>query len=108
MERGLIAPLSPHEEITLRRIALGISHADVLPARDAAHLIQLRLVDEDEGRLNLTELGRERYQGLPRAGGGARGRGRHRSKVTPSASSRPLASLGCRQASDCVRHRRAD
>ena len=68
MERGLIAPLSPHEEITLRRIALGISHADVLPARDAAHLIQLRLVDEDEGRLNLTELGRERYQGLPRAG----------------------------------------
>ena len=66
MERGLIAPLSPHEEVTLRRVALGISKAKLLPARDVAHLISLRLVDEKDGRLSLTALGRQRYQGLPR------------------------------------------
>jgi hypothetical protein len=54
MERGLIAPLSPHEEVTLRRVALGISKAKLLPARDVAHLISLRLVDEKDGRLSLT------------------------------------------------------
>ena len=66
MERGLLAQLSPHEEVTLRRIALGISKATLLPARDVAYLVRLRLVDEDDGRLSLTALGRERYQGLPR------------------------------------------
>ena len=71
MERGLIAPLSPHEEITLRRIALGISKAEFLPGRDVAHLIRLRLVDEDDGSLSVTALGRERYQGLPRVAGAA-------------------------------------
>jgi hypothetical protein len=65
MERNLKAPISPHEEVTLRRIALGISKANLLPARDVAYLIHLRLVDEKEGRLRLTVLGRERYQGLP-------------------------------------------
>jgi hypothetical protein len=65
MERGLKAPLSPHEEVTFRRIALGISKAKLLPARDVAYLIRLRLVDENEGRLKLSDLGRERYQGLP-------------------------------------------
>jgi hypothetical protein len=65
MERGLKAPLSPHEGATFRRIALGISEAKLLPARDVAYLIRLRLVDEKEGRLGLTALGRERYHGLP-------------------------------------------
>jgi hypothetical protein len=69
MERGLVAPLSPHEEVTLRRIALGISKAKHLPARDVAHLICLCLVDEKDGRLSLTALGRQRYDGLPRAAG---------------------------------------
>ena len=64
-ERGLKAPLSPHEEVTFRRIALGISKAKLLPARDVAYLVRLRLVDENEGRLKLSDLGRERYQGLP-------------------------------------------
>jgi hypothetical protein len=50
MERGLIAPLSPHEEVTLRRIALGISKARQLPPRDVAHLIRLCLVADNEGR----------------------------------------------------------
>jgi len=63
MERGLSAPLSPHEEVTFRRIALGISEAKHLLARDVAYLIRLHLVDQNEGRLKLTDLGRERYQG---------------------------------------------
>jgi hypothetical protein len=69
MERGLIAPLSPHEEVTLRRIALGISKASELPLRDVAYLIRLCLVAENDGRLSLTGLGRQRYQGLPRPAG---------------------------------------
>ena len=69
MDRGLKAPLSPHEEVTLRRIALGISKANHLPPRDVAHLICLRLAAEKDGRLSLTPLGRRRYDGLPRAAG---------------------------------------
>lgn len=65
MERGLKAPLGPHEGGTFRRIALGISEAKYLPARDVAYLILLRLVDEKEGQLRFTALGRERYHGLP-------------------------------------------
>ena len=67
MERGLIAPLSPHEEVTLRRIALGISKASQLPLRDVAYLIRLCLVAENDGRLSLTDIGRARYRALPKA-----------------------------------------
>jgi hypothetical protein len=66
MDRGLKAPLSPHEEVTLRRIALGISESKLLPARDLAYLLRLSLIEENDGRLSLTALGRQRYQGLPR------------------------------------------
>ena len=66
MDRGLKAPLSPHEEVTLRRVALGISKAELLAARDVSHLIRLCLIDEKDGRLSLTALGRQRYQALPR------------------------------------------
>ena len=65
MERGLKAPLSPHEESTLRRIALGISEAKLFVQRDVAYLVRLGLVDETAGQLRLTDSGRERYQGLP-------------------------------------------
>jgi hypothetical protein len=68
MERGLIAPLSPHEEVALRRIALGISKASRLLPRDVAHLIRLCLDADNEGRLSLTD-GRERYRALPKAAG---------------------------------------
>jgi hypothetical protein len=67
MERGLKAPLSPHEEVTLRRIGLGISQAKHLLARDVAYLISLCLVAENDGRLSLTDIGRERYRALPKA-----------------------------------------
>ena len=66
MERGLKAPLSPHEEVTLRRVALGISKAKLSPARDVAQLVRLGLIDEKDGRLSLTAIGQERYRGLPR------------------------------------------
>jgi hypothetical protein len=69
MDRGLRAPLSPHEEVTLRRIALGISEAKHLPAHNVAYLIRLCLVAENEGRLSLTDIGRERYRALPKAAG---------------------------------------
>jgi hypothetical protein len=65
MERGLKAPLSPHEESTFRRIALGISEAKLFVQRDVAYLVRLGLVDETAGKLRLTDSGRERYQGLP-------------------------------------------
>jgi hypothetical protein len=69
MERGLRAPLSPHEEVTLRRIGRGISEAKHLLARDVAYLIRLCLVAENDGRLSLTDIGRERYRALPNASG---------------------------------------
>ena len=69
MERDLKAPLSPHEEVTLRRIGLGISEAKHLLARDVAYLIRLCLVAENDGRLSLTDIGRERYRALPKAAG---------------------------------------
>jgi hypothetical protein len=69
MEPGLRAPFSPHEEVTFRRIALGISEAKHLLACDVARLIHLCLIDEKDGRLSLTGLGRRRYEGLPRPEG---------------------------------------
>jgi hypothetical protein len=65
MERSLKAPLSPHEEGALRRIALGISKPKHLPGRDVDYLTRLGLVEEIEGRVKLTHLGRMRYQGMP-------------------------------------------
>jgi hypothetical protein len=57
-----LAVVLPHhsvqtKEVTLRRIALGISRAKHLPTRDVDYLVRLRLVDEGEGRLKLTDLG---------------------------------------------------
>ena len=69
MERGLVAPLSPHEEVTLRRIALGISKAKHLPPRDVAHLLHVHLVEENDSRLTLTHIGDQRYRSLPRGAG---------------------------------------
>ncbi len=67
MDRGISAPLSPNEEVTLRRVALGIAGRKELRAADLARLIHLHLVEEIDGRLSLTDLGRQRYQLLPKA-----------------------------------------
>ena len=40
-DRGLLAPLSPHEEVTLRRVAIGIVKLADLPARDVERLSTL-------------------------------------------------------------------
>ena len=68
MERGLKAPLSPHEEGTLRRVALGYLKAEHLHARDVGRLKTLLLIEEHEGGLRLTPTGRKRYHGLPNNG----------------------------------------
>jgi hypothetical protein len=64
--RGILAPLSPHEEITLRRVALGFGARDRLPAPHVERLVNLALVEEVDGALRLTELGLQRYASLER------------------------------------------
>ena len=66
MDRGIKAPLSPNEEVTLRRVALGIARRGELRAADLTRLIHLLLVEEIDGRLTLSDLGRQRYQQLPK------------------------------------------
>ena len=72
MARGLRAPLSPNEELTLRRVALGIALAKDLPAGDVLRLLHLSLIEDHGERFGLTALGRERYECLheTNAGGG--------------------------------------
>jgi hypothetical protein len=67
MARGIDAPLSPNEEVTLRRVALGIAERTELRAADLARLIHLQLVKEIDGRAALTAMGQQRYQLLPKA-----------------------------------------
>jgi hypothetical protein len=67
MLRGQTAPLSPNEEITLRRIALGVVPTGDLLPRDVARLVLLALIERDGERLRLTPLGQMRYEALPRA-----------------------------------------
>ncbi len=64
MADGLIAPLSPLEEIALRRIAHG---SFVVDARVASRLIALALIQRASNGLRLTPLGRLRFNALPKA-----------------------------------------
>jgi hypothetical protein len=64
MARGRLAPLSPNEEVTLRRVALGIAKAATLSKHDVERLKALLLIEEHEGGLRLLPLGRERYLAL--------------------------------------------
>jgi hypothetical protein len=68
MARGRTAPLSPNEEVSLRRVALGISQPADLPARDITRLKALSLIEEHGAGLRLTPVGRERYLALPNSG----------------------------------------
>ena len=67
MGPSLNAPLSPNEELTLRRVALGVAPKEILPARHLARLRKLDLIEGDGALLRLTPLGRHRYRALPRA-----------------------------------------
>ena len=112
MERGLLAPLSPHEEVTLRRIALGISKAKHLPARDVAHLLRLCLVVENDGHLTITNIERQRYRALSKGPGmmpvetkdeAARGRALHFSRAPAVArNSKPKHGVTRQQVSPCL------
>ena len=64
-DRGLLAPLSPHEEVTLRRVALGIVNPVDLPARDVERLKSLLLIEDNSAGLRLTPAGKKRYLALP-------------------------------------------
>jgi hypothetical protein len=66
--RGLRAPLSPNEEGTLRRIALGSGQPP--PLGHLRRLQQLELVEWAGGTWRLTELGRRRHDGLETRRGG--------------------------------------
>jgi hypothetical protein len=60
MERGLLAPLSPNEENALRRVAHGISKPKHLRDSSVERLKMLALVEEQNGRIRLTQLGAQR------------------------------------------------
>jgi hypothetical protein len=62
VERGLLAPLSPNEQTALRRVANGISKPRHLRAASIARLKLLALVEEQDGRIQLTALGAQRWQ----------------------------------------------
>jgi hypothetical protein len=64
--RGILAPLSPNEEITLRRVALGFGARARLPIQHVQRLESLTLIEEADGVLRLTELGMQRYASLAR------------------------------------------
>ena len=61
MDRGLVVPLSPNEEIALRRVAHGSLDVSV---RHANRLIKLALIAGDDSGLRLTEMGRRRLREL--------------------------------------------
>jgi hypothetical protein len=65
MERGLLATLSPNEEVTLRRIAPGTVLPDVLREIDVTRLSHLGLIERRGRALGLTELGTRRVAQLP-------------------------------------------
>jgi hypothetical protein len=58
-------PLSPNEEITLRRVALGVAEPADLPAKDVERLRAPMLVEEHGAALRLTPVGKQRYLALP-------------------------------------------
>lgn len=67
MTRGQAAPLSPNEEITLRRVAVAVVPPEQLPVRAVARLEALALVKRVDDTIVLTPLGKARYERLPRA-----------------------------------------
>ena len=64
MSRGLLAPLSPTEQIALRRIAYG---SFIVDAQAASKLIAFALIETTNSGMRLTPLGRLRFNALPKA-----------------------------------------
>jgi hypothetical protein len=65
MERGLLAPLSPNEELALRHVASGLAYPTSASKGDVERLKKLGLVVQVDGELRLTAIGRDRYVKLP-------------------------------------------
>jgi hypothetical protein len=63
VQRSLKAPLSLSEELTLRRIALGIADVKELPEQSISRLRGMGLIDDAN---RLTTAGPQRYEDLPR------------------------------------------
>jgi hypothetical protein len=64
MERGLLAPLSPNEERTLRQVATGQWRRALLAERHIRRLAQLDLIEGAKGEIRLTGTGRKRFEQL--------------------------------------------
>jgi hypothetical protein len=64
--RGLLAPLSSNEEVTLRRVAMESTSTHKLAAEHLKRLEQLKLIEAAMRGYRLTPLGRHRYNALPR------------------------------------------
>ena len=60
--RSLLAPLSTHEETTLRKIGFG--SADLFDPAHVRRLLQLELIEWAGHRWRLTAVGRRRYESL--------------------------------------------
>lgn len=65
MDRGLSAPLSPNEEVTLRRVAYGVVVAKTLQPRHLTRLRSLALIQGHDGALSITKLGQQRLANSP-------------------------------------------
>ena len=65
MERGLLAPLSPNEELALRHVASGLAYPTSASKGDVERLKKLGLIAQVDGELCLTAIGRDRYARLP-------------------------------------------
>jgi len=64
MARGLEAPLSTNEEITLRRVAYGQSDATLLRGQDLERLRVLKLIVGSARAPTLTPEGKQRFDRL--------------------------------------------
>ena len=65
MDRGLIAPLNPNEEVTLRRVAYGVAKAKRLQLAHLTRLKSLALIEDHDGVLSLTAIGQQRLANSP-------------------------------------------
>jgi hypothetical protein len=65
VDRGLVAPLSPNEEVTLRRVAYGVVVAKTLQPTHLARLRSLALIQDHDGTLSITKLGQQRLANSP-------------------------------------------
>jgi hypothetical protein len=67
--RSMLAPLSPHEEAALRKIGFGFGSDDRVELAHLRRLLDLQLIEWTGRTWQLTQVGRQRYEGLVVDGG---------------------------------------